>query len=54
MCHQLNTTSGLPKYWKLERRTVEKAAASEPAKKFSPPVLLLAVAGRAERAGPVP
>lgn len=36
---------GLPKYWELERRTVEKAAA--PAKKLSPPVLLLAVMGLA-------
>jgi hypothetical protein len=26
MRHQRNTTSGLPKYWKLERRTVEKSA----------------------------
>jgi len=26
MRHQRNTTSGLPKYWKLERRTVEKHA----------------------------
>ena len=45
MCHQLNTTSGLPKYWKLERRTVAKDAA--PAKKLSPPVLLLAGVGLA-------
>ena len=25
--HQLNTTIGLPAYWELERRTVEKDAA---------------------------
>ena len=26
MSHQLNTTIGLPGYWELERRTVEKDA----------------------------
>jgi hypothetical protein len=45
MRRQRNTISGLPKYWELERRTVAKDAT--PAKKLSPPVLLLAGMGLA-------